>query len=105
MGVRASLAAWLAPAALLAACAPAEIPRPPTVSLRMQGTPVEATVVIDEQTMGSLDLVALKGVALRPGVHHVTVRADGFLPWDREVKAELGRGPIRLDVAMTPIPD
>ena len=89
----------------LAACQPAEVPRKPTVSLRMQGTPPDATVIIDEEVLGSLDLVAAHGVALPPGVHRVTVKATGYFPWDREVKAELGQGPIRLDVALTPVPD
>ena len=29
-------------------------------------------------------------MALPPGVHHVTVKAAGYFPWDREVKAEAG---------------
>lgn len=95
----------LASALLLAACQPAEIPKAPTVSLRMHGTPGDATVIIDEQTFGALDLVAARGVALPPGVHRVTVKAGGYFPWDREVKAELGKGPIQLDVALTKVPD
>jgi PEGA domain len=95
----------LAALLLAAACQPAEIPKRPTVSLRMRGTPAEATVIIDEQTLGSLELVAAHGVALPPGVHRVTVKAGGYFPWDREVKAELGKGPIQLDVAMTKVPD
>jgi hypothetical protein len=89
----------------LASCQPAAVPQKPTVSLRMQGTPPDATVIIDEEVLGSLDLVAAHGVALPPGVHHVTVKASGYFPWDREVKAELGQGPIRLDVALMPVPD
>jgi PEGA domain len=89
----------------LASCQPPAVAPKPTVSLRMGGTPSDATVIIDEQVMGSLDLVAAHGVALPPGVHHVTVKASGYFPWDREVKAELGQGPIRLDVALTPVPD
>ena len=95
----------LAALVALAACQPAAIPPRPTVSLRMQGTPADATVIIDEEAIGSLDLVAAHGVALHPGVHHITVKATGYFPWDREVKAELGKGLIRLDVGLTPIPD
>ena len=87
------------------ACQPPAVARKPTVSLRMQGTPPDATVIIDEEVLGSLDLVAAHGVALPPGVHHVTVKANGYFPWDREVKAELGQGPLRLDVALVPVPD
>jgi hypothetical protein len=95
----------LALALVLAACAPAQEAAHPTVSLRMQGTPADAVVVIDDQAMGTLELVRAHGVALPPGVHHVTVKADGYFPWDREVEAKLGSGMIRLEVALTPVPD
>jgi len=92
-------------ALLLAGCPPAAAPRPPTVSLRMAGTPPDAIVVIDDEAVGALDFVAAHGVALPPGVHHVTVKAGGYFPWDREVEAKPGSAPIRLDVALTPVPD
>lgn len=79
--------------------------RLPTISLRMQGTPPDAAVIIDEETVGQLDFVAAHGVALPPGLHHVTVVAQGYFPWDREVDAKPGSPPIRLDVALTPVPD
>jgi len=102
MGVRAVVAL----AALLPlACAEPQTPKLPTVSLRMAGGPPDATVIIDEEAVGTLDLVAARGVALPPGVHHVTVRANGYFPWDREVDARLGSPPIRLEVALTPVPD
>ncbi len=80
-------------------------PATPTVSLRMRGQPADAVVVIDDQALGTLELVMAHGVALPPGVHHVTVKADGFFPWDREVEAKLGQGPVQLEVALTPVPD
>ncbi|MGH7438446.1 MAG: PEGA domain-containing protein [Polyangiaceae bacterium] len=89
----------------LAACGEARSPRPPTVSLRMQGTPVDAIVIIDEELVGQLDFIALRGVALPPGVHHVTVKAVGYFPMDKEVTAKVGDPPIRLDVALMPVPD
>jgi hypothetical protein len=101
----------LAAALLMAACAggvacrPPENPRPPTVSLRMRGAPPDAAVIIDEEAVGQLDFVAARGVALPLGVHHVTVKAQGYFPWDREVEAREGAGPILLEVALTPIPD
>ena len=100
--------AWAAAcAALASACAvgPAESARRPTVSLRMQGSPPDAAVLIDEEAVGQLDFVAAHGVALPVGVHHVTVKAEGYFPWDREVEAKEGAGPIRLQVALTPVPD
>ncbi len=77
----------------------------PTISLRMAGTPVDAVVIIDDQALGTLELVMAHGVALPVGVHHVTVKAEGFLPWDHEVEAKEGAGMIKLDVALTPVPD
>jgi hypothetical protein len=91
--------------ASLAGCAPAIAPTRPTVSLRVRGGPPSATVVVDEETLGTFDFVASRGVALPPGVHHLTVTAEGYFPWDREVTAKEGSPPIRLDVAMTRIPD
>ncbi len=91
----------------LTACAvqPRDGERVPTISLRMQGTPPDAAVIIDEETIGQLEFVAAHGVALPPGVHHVTVKATGYFPWDREVDAKQGSPPIRLEVALIPVPD
>jgi PEGA domain len=66
---------------------------------------VSATVVVDEETLGTFDFVAAHGVALPPGVHHVTITADGYFPWDREVEAKTGSALIRLEVAMVRVPD
>jgi len=71
----------------------------------MTGTPADAMVIIDEEAVGSLDLVAAHGVALPVGVHHVTVKAAGYFPWDREVTAEPGKTLVRFEVALTPVPD
>ncbi len=89
----------------LAACAEPREAKVPTVSLRMQGTPVDAVVIIDDQALGTLELVTAHGVALPVGVHHVTVKADGYLPWDKEVEAKEGAGLVKLDVALVPVPD
>ena len=92
-------------AVVLTSCAPAAAPTVKTVSLRMQGTPPEALVVIDEEAVGQLDFVQAHGVALPPGVHHVTIKAQGYFPVDRVVEAKEGSPPIRLDVALTAVPD
>jgi hypothetical protein len=101
------LGALLLPA--LPGCQPPEVPgQGPTVSMRMQpakGTPIDAVVIVDDQALGTLELVMAHGVALPPGVHHITVKADGFFPWDREVEAKLGTGILRVDVALMPVPD
>jgi hypothetical protein len=104
---RAVAAAVLSLAALssTAACGQPREAAVPTVSLRMHGTPADAVVIIDDQALGTLELVMAHGVALPPGVHHVTVKAEGYLPWDREVDAKEGAGMVKLEVALTPVPD
>jgi hypothetical protein len=91
--------------ATLAACQPPEVVHVPKVHLRMHGTPVDAVVTIDDEAVGTLELVQARGVALPVGVHHLTVKAQGYFPWDREVRAEEREPLIRLDVALLPIPD
>jgi hypothetical protein len=90
---------------LWAACAPPQAPAQPTISLRLRGTPPSATVIVDEEALGTLDFVAAHGVALPPGVHHVTVTARGYFPSDTEVDARPGSPPVRLEVALMPVPD
>ncbi|MDP9150845.1 MAG: PEGA domain-containing protein [Myxococcota bacterium] len=87
-------------------CAPpSQAPRPPTVSLRVSGTPPEATIVVDDEPVGPLDFVAAHGVALPPGRHTITATARGYLPMDREVEAKASSGPIVLRVTLIPVPD
>ena len=73
-----------------------------TVSMRMAGTPADATVIVDDRPIGSLGRVIQHGVALPPGRHHITVERAGYFPWDRAVDArdEL----IRLEVKLERIP-
>jgi hypothetical protein len=89
----------------LASCQPAQAPPQATISLRLSGTPPEATVVIDDQPLGSLDYVSSRGVALPAGTHRISVTAVGYLPWDQEVEAKPGSALIRLQVALVPVPD
>jgi hypothetical protein len=89
--------------ATLAACGPAREPR--TVSLRVKGSPPNASVTIDDMFVGTLDLVSARGVALPVGVHRISVEAAGYLPWDRAVEAKAGSGAIALDVTLQPVPD
>ena len=93
-----------------AGCVPPELGPPETVSLRMRGSPASASVVIDDQRVGPLDYVAAHGVALPPGVHHITVQAPGFFPVDREIRAVADSGgqrhaAIEIAVTLVPIPD
>jgi hypothetical protein len=91
--------------ALLSACEPAQTPAKVTVSLRLQGSPGDATVVIDDEDIGPLAFVQNRGVALPPGKHHISITAPGYFPWDKAVEAKPGDPLIRYEVALTPIPD
>jgi hypothetical protein len=77
--------------------------RAPSVSLRMRGTPPEATVTIDDHFVGPLDVVAARGVALPKGSHRISVEADGYFPWDKQVDAR--DKPVEIEVRLTAIPD
>lgn len=92
-------------AALLAVAAVACGGPPKTVSLRVAGGPPGARVTIDDGYVGTLDVVAARGVALPPGTHRISVEAPGYFPVDRLVVAPEGGAPIHLDVRLEPIPD
>ncbi len=101
------MGALLVVSLLIGSCSlpPSREPSPPTVSLRMRGAMADATVVIDDETLGTFDFVAAHGVALPPGVHRVTVQAPGYFPWDRQIEAKRGSPPLELQVVMTPVPE
>lgn len=88
-------------AAVLLACAPPA--KAPTISFRLRGGPKDASVTIDDLPVGSLEVVRSRGVALPPGVHHVTILAPGHLPFDRRIEAT--SAPVTLEVIMVPTPD
>jgi hypothetical protein len=77
--------------------------RPQTVPLRLHGTPPDATVTIDDQRVGSLALVAARGMRVAPGKHRVTVEAVGFLPFDAAIEAQ--DAVVSLDVNLVRVPD
>ena len=83
----------------LAGCPPPE----GTTSLRVKGAPLDASVTVDDQYLGSFAYVAVHGVALPAGKHRITVEKPGFFPWDRLVEAQGDL--IRLDVKLVAIPE
>jgi hypothetical protein len=89
--------------AAAAACGPPKEPK--TVSMRMVGSPPNASVTIDDIFVGRLDTVSARGVALPVGSLRISVEAPGYLPWDKIVEAKEGQGPIRLEVRLVEIPD
>lgn len=88
---------------ILSACGGAPAVPARTVSFRMKGQPPQATVTIDDQPIGPLEMVQKRGIALPAGPHRITVEAPGYLPMDRIVNAD--DKPIVLDVALVPIPE
>ena len=74
-----------------------------TVSFRLRGSPPDATVTVDDRIVGSLRIVAARGIALPKGAHRVTVEAAGYFPWDKIIVA--ADRPVVLAVELSPIPD
>lgn len=89
--------------AFAAGCGPARSPQR-HASLRVVGTPPNASVVVDDVYVGTLELVAAHGVAVPPGVHRVSVEAPGYFPADHLVDAQPSR-PARLEVALEKEPE
>jgi hypothetical protein len=70
---------------------------------RVDPTPRDASVYIDEQFVGFLGVVAARGVRLPEGKHRVTVEKAGYFPWDELVVSD--RTPITLKVELRRVPD
>ena len=86
-------------------CSPS-IPRTTSLHVASDATdPPYARVTIDDQPVGALITVVKRGVALPPGKHRITIEADGFLPWDRDVDAGEGGGVVDVDVKLVKQPD
>lgn len=70
---------------------------------RARNTPRDANVMVDEEYIGPLYLIAAQGLSLPVGKHRVTVTREGYFPWDRLVQAD--RTPLDLAVELVPIPE
>ena len=70
---------------------------------RTPSTPRDADVIVDEEYVGPLYLIATQGLRLPVGRHRVTVTSEGYFPWDRLVEAD--RTPIQLSVNLVPVPE
>jgi hypothetical protein len=89
--------------ALLAGCA-SELKAAVSLKVvRSPDTPRDASVMIDEQYIGPLGVVAAHGVRLPVGEHRISVEKNGFFPFDRLVDAD--RQDILLRVKLEPVPD
>lgn len=84
----------------LAGCPPAE---EPTTVLKLRGEVRDASVTVDDQYVGALAWIQVKGLVLPRGKHRVTVEKAGYFPWDKVVEAN---EPLHLeDVKLEKIPD
>ena len=90
---------------LMAACGAPGNGAKATTSLRMSGSPADARVVVDDQIVGTLDMVQARGVAMPPGQHRVSVEHDGFFPFDTIVEAKEGEKVLHLEAKLVPVPD
>ncbi|HEU4536129.1 MAG TPA: PEGA domain-containing protein, partial [Polyangiaceae bacterium] len=104
---RAAFAVHAAGAALaalaLGACQPNY--EPAMAHVRMEGTPPDAVVTVDDRPVGALGTVARRGLALEPGKHRVSVEREGYFPWDAVIDAPTGDRPTRLSVRLERVPD
>ena len=74
-----------------------------SVPLRFRGSPPDATVTIDDQRAGSLDMVASRGVRVLPGKHRISIEAPGYLPYDTVVDAK--DAVVIVEAKLAPVPD
>ncbi len=75
------------------------------IQLRMTGAPNDARVTVDDQIVGTLDMVEARGVSLPVGSHRVSVEAPGYFPFDSIVEAKEGEKSVVLDAKLTRVPD
>ncbi len=97
--------ATFAAAALAVACTQGAGRAAVTLNLKARAgaAPRDASVIIDEEYVGPLWMVAARGVRLPVGEHRITVQKEGYFPWDKLVVAD--RLPIVLDVTLIAVPD
>jgi hypothetical protein len=90
---------------LLAACGETQTAKSdPRGVLRFSGQPKDALVEIDEVHLGPIHMFEKKGLLLRPGIHRIIVRAEGYFPEYRRVEIIDGKL-IVLKITLRPVPD
>lgn len=75
---------------------------PKRVVLRLQGTPQQAEVLVDEQRVGTLGEVGERGLAIPAGIRRVTVQAPGYFPQDLLIDLQSDE---RRQVELQPVPE
>lgn len=76
-----------------------------TIPLVMTGSPADARVTVDDQIVGTLEMVHARGVAMPAGSHRVSVEAPGFFPFDTIVQAKDGEKSVVVEANLTRVPD
>lgn len=66
-------------------------------------SPDAALVYVDEQYVGTLKAVAVRGLRLPEGKHRISVEKVGYFPYDKIVVSEID--PIHLKVQLLRLPD
>jgi len=70
---------------------------------RPEGTPKDALVYVDEQYVGTLELVAKNGMRIPEGEHRLSVEKNGYYPFDTIIVSD--RDPIVVRVELLKLPD
>jgi uncharacterized membrane protein len=88
-------------------CAPARVPVVPAVRLVFAGTPQDARVTVDDVARGTLATVAATGVFVAPGMHRISVEADGHFPYDVVVNVTARTKPnqVAIPVKLQQLPE
>jgi hypothetical protein len=88
---------------LLTGCGPGPVPAVTLKLVRSPETPRDASVIIDEEYIGPLGIVAARGVRIPLGEHRISVERTGYFPYDKLVVSD--RDDVTLNVKLEPVPD
>ncbi|HEY3501122.1 MAG TPA: PEGA domain-containing protein [Polyangiaceae bacterium] len=88
---------------LITGCGPAPVPAVTLKLVRSPETPRDASVIIDEEYIGPLGIVAARGVRIPLGEHRISVEKTGYFPYDKLVVSD--RDDVKLDVKLERVPD
>ena len=88
---------------LFTGCGPAVTPAVSLKIIRSPETPRDASVIIDEEYIGPLGIVAARGVRLPIGEHRISVEKTGYFPYDQHVVSD--RDDVTLQVKLERVPD
>jgi hypothetical protein len=88
---------------LFTGCGPAPIPAVTLKLVRSPETPRDASVIIDEEYIGPLGIVAARGVRIPLGEHRISIEKTGYFPYDQLVVSD--RDDVTLKVKLERVPD